>query len=113
MKTIDTITDIIAIVLAIIYVIAIIILLVINLKDSIKPGKYYKIEHTYDYNCVDTSIVKAKTPEQAIKKLIRKYQHNYPFNRLTSVICCKEVDFYKCLEEVSEDGYKSNKKKVE
>lgn len=102
MTTFDIITDIIAIVLAIIYVIAIIIILIINLKDLVKPNRYYKIEHSYDFRYVTNSIVKAKTPEKAIKKLIRKYQYDYPLNKLNEVICCKEVDYFKCLKEVEE-----------
>lgn len=103
MKTIDTITDIIVIVLAIIYIIAIILLLVINLKPLFKPNNYYEIHYHYDHLYVSKSIVKAKTPKQAIDKLIRKYQRNSPLNDITDIISCTEVNYYKCLKEVSKD----------
>ena len=103
MTTIDRITDIIAIVLAIIYVIAIIILLVIYLKPLFKPNNYYEIHYHYDHLYVSKSIVKAKTPKQAIDKLIRKYQRNFPLNEITDIISCTEINYYKCLKEVSKD----------
>lgn len=103
MKTIDTITDIIAIVLAIIYVIAIIILVVISLKDSIKPKKYYKIEYIYDNKGEFQATIKAKTPEQAIRKLLRKHPRHYPLNEITDIVSCTKIDYYKCLKEVEDD----------
>ena len=109
MTTIDKITDIIAIViiiaivLAIICVIGIIIILVNNLKDSIKPSKYYRIEYIYDHNGKFQSTIKARTPKQAIRKLLRKHPRYYPLNDITDIISCKEVDYYKCLKEVEED----------
>ena len=103
MKIIDKVSSIIIIVLAIIYVIAIIILFVINLKDSIKPPKYYRIEYIYDHNGKFQSTIKARTPEQAIRKLLRKHPRYYPLNDITDIISCKEVDYYKCLKEVEEN----------
>jgi hypothetical protein len=103
MTTIDKIADILAIVLAIIYVTAIIIILIINLKPLFNPKKYYLIEYIFDYKGKTEIIIKARTPEQAIRKLIRMYPRRFPLNSLTDITSCKEVDFYKCLKEVPED----------
>ena len=84
-------------------VLAIIILLVIYLKPLFKPNNYYEIHYHYDHLYVSKSIVKAKTPKQAIDKLIRKYQRKFPLNEITDIISCTEINYYKCLKEVSKD----------
>lgn len=68
-----------------------------------KPKKYYKVEYCYDDRYVSKAIIEAKTPQQAIKKLIHKYQYGLPLNELTDIISCTEFDYYKCLKEVDDE----------
>lgn len=103
MITIDKVTNIIIIILVIIYILGAIFIYLINEKDLFKSKKYYRIEYYYDYKYTSTSIVKAKTPKQAIKKLIYKHKHGWNLNEITDVISCTEVDFYKCLKEVEKN----------
>lgn len=103
MTTIDKITNILFIVFTIIYILAIIIMVIIIFKPLYKPKKYYRIEYIFDYKGKTEIIIKARTPEQAIRKLICQYPRRFPLNSLTDITSCKEVDFYKCLKEVSED----------
>lgn len=103
MTTIDKITDILVIILAIIYIIVLIIVPLINLKDLYVPKKYYKIEYIFDDAGKSESTIKARTPEKAIRKLLRKHPRYYPLNEITDIISCTEVDYFKCLKEVEED----------
>lgn len=75
-------------------------LIITGIAIEYEPKKYYKIEYHFDYLYVSKSIIKARTPKQAIDKLIRKYQRNFPLNEITDIINCTEVDYYKCLKEV-------------
>ncbi len=103
MTTIDKVADIIGIILIIIYIIVLIIVLLINLKNLYEPKKYYKVEYIYDNNGKSKTVIKARTPKQAIRKLLRKHSHYYPLSEITDVISCTEVDYFKCLKEVEED----------
>ena len=103
MITFDKITDILFIVLTIIYILILVIMAIINFKDLFNHKKYYRIEYIFDYKGKTEIIIKARTPEQAIRKLICQYPRRFPLNSLTDITSCKEVDFYKCLKEVSED----------
>ena len=103
MTTFDKITDNIFIVFTIIYFLFVIFIVIINFEYWFKPKKYYRVEYYYDERYVSKAIFKAKTPKQAIDKLIRKYRRDFPLNEITDIISCTEVDFYKCLKEVSKN----------
>lgn len=103
MTTINKITDILFIVLTIIYILILIITAIINFEDLFNPKKYYKIEYIFDNKGKSETVIKAKTPEKAIRKLIHKFERSFPLNELTDIINCKEIDYYKCLKEVEKD----------
>lgn len=96
----NTIIEIILIILICLWLVSFIIIFI---GVDNKPKKYYKVEYHYDHLYVSKAIFKAKTPKQAIDKLIRKYQCNFPLNEITDIISCTEIDYYKCLKEESED----------
>ena len=104
MTTIDKITDIFFIVLTIIYILFVIFMIIIYSKNLYEPKKYYRIEYIFDYKGATEILIKARTPEQAIRKFLRIFPRRFPLNNLTDVTSCKEFNFYKCLEEVSEDA---------
>ena len=95
-----TIIEIILIILICFWLISFIIIFI---GVDNKPKKYYKIEYSFDGKGKSETVVEAKTPEKAIRKLIRKYQSYFPLNELTDIISCTEIDFYKCLKEVQKD----------
>lgn len=99
MTTIDKITNILFIVFTIIYVLFVIIAIIIYSKALFKPKKYYRIEYIFDNDGKFQATIKARTPEQAIRKLLRNHPRYFPLNEITNIKFCKEVDFYKCLEE--------------
>lgn len=95
-----TITEIILIILICLWFITIIIM---SIWCEYKPKKYYKINYIFDNKGKSEMIIKARTPKQAIRKFINKYPHKYPLNEITDIISCKEINYYKCLKEVSKD----------
>lgn len=95
-----TITEIILIILICLWFITIIIM---SIWGEHKPKKYYKIKYIFDGKGESEAVIESKTPKQAIDKLIRKYQCNFPLNEITDIISCTEIDYYKCLKEVSKD----------
>lgn len=92
-----TITEIILIILICLWFITVIIIGTCDIWN--KPKKYYRIEYIYDNRGECRTTIKARTPKQAIRKLLRKHPRHYPLNDITDIKSCTEVDFYKCLKE--------------
>lgn len=96
----DTIIEIILIILN---CLCIVLFIIRAIWVDNKPKKYYKIKYIFDSKDESEAVIESKTPKQAIDKLIRKYQCNFPLNEITDIISCTEINYYKCLEEESKD----------